>query len=81
MKISDYEVTEEQILETACPTCGSDEECVTPSGDTAANTHAARVRKAQSIARDIAVAGCLPEHDPEEYRAAMDAKKPGRPAP
>ncbi len=76
MKLSDYVVTDGEIEANGCPNCWANagESCQTPTGDYA-DHHAARIRKAQSIARDYALAGCLPEHDPIAFAAAMAAHK------
>jgi hypothetical protein len=70
---NDYTVTDDEAEDVCCPECdaGTGEPCQTGSGDFALATHARRVKKAQGIARDLAVAGCLPEHDPERYSAAV----------
>lgn len=69
--------SENDVEAVLCPTCYADagRPCETPSVEVAAATHQRRVRKAQSIARDLAVAGCLPEHDSEGYRVAMATEK------
>lgn len=75
-------VTEEEIEEVVCPRCFANtwEPCVTPSGDFAAAMHVSRVRKAESIAEDLATLGYLPEHGPEADETPPARTEPEQPA-
>lgn len=77
---ADYSPTLDEIEAVCCPECWADagRACETKAGNVCDVPHRRRVRKARTISRDIAVAGCLPEHDGERYEAAMARLKEAR---
>lgn len=82
MEALPLELSDNEVIEvTGCPldSCGAEswDPCVDRRGEALGHEprvldepHKARRKLAESIERDIRMAGCLPEHDPEGYAAA-----------